>query len=169
MKRLNIRLPTWLKILVCLMLGITVLVFLAKIQDLYRIYTNNPELVRALELGERMVSGDMVGEECSYVDFDRFPELKQKGFFNLGAPDHIEKTKKYFETVSSDINCIENAQLMGTEYKYGHATATYICQKEGVITEFTWTDFYDSCSYAQYLKSWNLPEGKYSLLSTNRP
>lgn len=49
--------------------------------------------------------------------------------------------------------------------KNGSAAATYVCKKNGVITEVTWSDVQDTCIYMQYLESWNLPIGKYSLLS----
>lgn len=166
MRRLNMSLPIWLKILACLILGITILILSAKLYGLYRIYSKYPKLVKALELGEQMISHKYVSKDCSYVDFNHFPELKQGGFANLGEPGTTYMREKYLKV---DTQCIHDAKLIGIEYKYGHARATYTCEKADVITEVTWTDFENSCSYMKTLKSWNLPVGWYSLLSVNRP
>lgn len=168
MSSLYVRLPRWLKILAGLILSIIILIVFVNIYSLYRVYVKYPELVRALELGEQMLSNDNVGENCSYVDFEHFPELKARSIVNLAAPEYIYDQQKYRLKVT-DTNCIRNAKLINIGYQHGHAIATYTCQKDDVITEFTWTDFKDSCSYMEYLKSWNLPMGKYSLLSVSRP
>lgn len=114
-----------------------------------------------------MIANNNVGENCSYVDFKKFSELKSKNFVNLASPEYAYDQHKYRSKLT-DTNCIKDAKLIKIEYKYGHVRATYTCEKEDIITEFTWTDFDDSCSYMEHLKSWNLPVG-YSLLSINRP
>lgn len=139
-----------------------------KIYGLYRIYNKYPELVKSLELGEQMIANNNVGENCSYVDLEHYSQLKTEGFVNIGEPGRTEEKEQFLEKVTDTTNCIQDAQLIGIEYKNGHASATYTCERQGVIMEFTWTDFDDSCSYMQYLKSWNLPVG-YSSLSINRP
>lgn len=159
--------PIWLKFLMYATLGITIIILLVNLLNLYKIYTKYPELVKALDLGEKMISHGYISRDCFYVDFDNYPELKKKGFINLGQPGNTYAKEKFLQS-KLDTQCIQDAKLISIEYKYGHARATYTCEKEGVVTEVTWTDFDDSCSYMKHLKSWNLPVG-YSLLSINRP
>ena len=160
-------LPIWLKVTLLLILSVVMILLFVKVYGLYRIYNKYPELVKSLELGEQMIANNNVGENCLYVDFEHYPKLKDRGFVNIGGASKTE-AEKFLENVTENTNCIQDAQLIGIEYKNGQASATYTCEKQGVITEFTWTDFEDSCSYMQYLKNWNLPVG-YSLLSINRP
>ena len=160
--------PKWLKNCVGLILFIVILIALTNGYNIYQVKANYPEIMKTLELSQYMISNGIRGENCAFTDFNHFPELKSRGLINLAEPGHTPAKEKFLEGVSNR-QCIKDAKLIAIEYEYGHARATYACEKDGVITEFTWTDFKDSCSYMEYLKSWNLPIGKYSLLSVDRP
>lgn len=84
MKKLYFHLSYWFKAIIFLILGLFFFILSTNLYELHKVYSKYSGIIRVLILGERLISTNNINRSyCTYVNFKRFPELKDRPIINL--------------------------------------------------------------------------------------
>ncbi|MBJ8417453.1 hypothetical protein [Acinetobacter courvalinii] len=136
----------------------------------------NQELVEIkdiLDRGNDMIKRDIIYRDCDRVSFESYPELKDKYIEAVYSKMAISSSSDSNHSITwvyppEGKSCFKDMKLVKLEYSietHGNYEAVFRCEKNGIGEELKVGYFQKSCSYTAFLSKWNLPVGKYTVVS----